>query len=592
MSLEGVRLILRHGVIILAAAFMLAGVAGAEEQVPPTLDSLDPLTGLAELPHWPIGFIPPCITATPDRKGKFSAALLAWMPPKARRIRSLFIIPNNTDSKHIGEHGPIKEMAAKHEMGIVYLRGGDWPQIQPILDALSERTGIKEIRHAPWIVQGKSSRGMFPIRMAWTHPKRTIAGITYHGETPTWPPAADAKLDGESVLWVNANGESEWGGTWFVHVRPSLLNYRARKNWLPHVLVVKGVGHGNYPDAAGSQGSGKKFPDRVTCIDVWDYFAVYIDKALELRVPKDEYPTDGPVELMQVDDSKGYLIGQFAVEDLWRKPHYKLESSDTGEYLVGAKADKPVSGFVVVPPAKGYGPAEGVPVVPAEMGKSSSKWLVTQSVPFAMKRDPMTDLGGWEKLRPVPGDTLEIDSAETTFSLLPANKVAKKRGGVSLQGVKQWGRAMTFAAYTVLDVPAKTRMKLVAPFSVAGRLQIALNGMPVAHKQVVAVEKGLYPMLAVLRLDGPNWGSIDPHFVEVTDELVAQAKEAQAEADRLAAEQARILAEGIKNAVPPIRPYADVPEAERKRMFWVADREQAEAWFKVHAIHGQKFSVQ
>ena len=549
----------------------------------------DPLTGLAEPPHWPIGYIPPGIVAKPDKKGNVRAALLAWVPPDAKRVRSLLIIPNNTDSKHIGEHAPIRKVAKKHGMAIVYLRNGDWPQIQSILDSLAKRTGIQEIRHAPWIVQGKSSRGMFPIQMAWTHPKRTIAGITYHGQTPTWPPDDNAKLRGESILWVNVNGESEWGGTWFVHVRPSLLNYRARKHWLPHLVVVNRVGHGDYPDVNGSDGWGKKFPDRITCIDVWDYLAVYIDKALQLRVPKDQYPTDGPVELMQVDDSQGYLIDRFAVEDLWRQPHFNLAASETGEYLVAEAAESPVSGFAVIPPAGNYNPGGDAPIARLEMDRSPSKWLVTKPVPFAMERDPRIDLGGWEKLRPTPGDALDIDGTKTIFQLLPESRVAPKRGGVSLQGMKKWGGAMTLAAYTVLEIPKKMHIQLMAPYTVAGRLQVVLSGVPIDHKQVVEVEKGLYPMLAVLRLDGPNWGAIDPHFASVTGDLVAQAKRVQEEMERRAAEQARILAAGIKHEVSPVRPVADVPEAERNNWFWVADREQAAAWFKLHAIHKQKF---
>lgn len=586
--LDGSTYPVRFGVPLMAAACFLVSIASIIE-TPALAADVDPLTGLAEPPHWPIGYIPPGIEVKPDKKGKTQAALLAWVPPGVKRVRSLLIIPNNTDSKHIGEHAPIRKVAKKHEMAIVYLRKGDWPQIQPILDSLAKRTGIKEIRHAPWIVQGKSSRGMFPIQMAWTHPKRTIAGITYHGQTPTWPPEGGAKLNGESILWVNANGESEWGGTWFVHVRPSLLNYRLRKNWLPHLVVVKGVGHGDYPDVNGSDGWGKRFPGRITCINVWDYFAVYIDKALQLRVPKDKYPTDGPVTLMQVDDSQGYLIDRFAVEDLWRQPHYILTASEKGEYLVADAAESPVSGFVAIPPDKNIKRGSDLPVARLEMDRSPSKWLVIKPVPFAMKRDPMKELGGWEKLRPVAGDTLDIDGTKTTFSPLPENRVAKKLGGVSLQGMKQWGDAMTLVAYTILDVPKKVQIKLLAPYTVAGRLQVVLNGIPIDHKQVVELEKGFYPMLAVLRLDGPNWGAIDPHFVRVDGELVAQAKEAQEEKDRRAAEQARILAEGIKNEVPPVRPVADVPEEERGNMFWVADREQAAAWFKLHAIHKQTF---
>ena len=590
-------------VSVLILAFLAIAAAATVSQAkpkkpaappPPIPKDIDPLTGFAEPPHWPIGFIPPCLekSAKPSREGKYRGLVLAWIPPKAKRLRSVFIIPNNTDSKHIGEHKPIKKVAEKHEMAIIYLRGGGEVHVQPVLDYLAKHTKIKEFSHLPWIVQGKSSRGMFPIRMAWLFPKRTIAGVTYHGETPTWPPKEKTKLAGESILWLNANGESEWGGTWFVHVRPSLLNYRARKNWMPHLLVVKGVGHGNYPDGAGSKGWGKKFPDRVTCIDVWDYIAVYIDKALTLRVPEDKYPTKAPLPLMQIDDSKGYLIDRFAVEDLYRVPHYKLAQDEkTAEYLVGGKAEKPVSGIVAVAPDKKYKPPEGVPVVALEKDKSPRKWLYTKQVRFPMKRDPKKDLGGWEKLRPVPGDKIMIDHKETSWIPLPDKQVAGKRGGISLRGMKQWGGAITLAGYTIIDVPKKTRMKLVAPYSVAGRLQIALNGTPVEHKQVVEFEKGRYPMLAVLRLDGPNWGAIEPLFAEVTEAEIAMAKEMQVELDALAAEQARILREGIKNKIPPIKPVADVPKAERKNYFWVADKEQAQAWFKVHTakIHKQKF---
>jgi len=150
---------------------------------------------------------------------------------------------------------------------------------------------------------------------------------------------------------------------------------------------------------------------------------------------------------------------------------------------------------------------------------------------------------------------------------------------------------MTLLTYAVLDVSEPVVVKLEAPYSVAGRLQVVLGGMPVEHKEVVALEKGLYPMLSVLRLDGPNWGGITPHFQIASPELVEQAKALQKDKDALAAERARILKEGIKNKTPVVRPYADVPEERRKHMFWVADEEQARAWFKLHTqkIHGQAF---
>lgn len=102
----------------------------------------------------------------PDREGRIRASVMAWVPPGARHLRALLIIPNNSDSKDFGQHGKLREAAARREMAIVYLRNGDIPQVQGILGELAEGTGIAEFRHAPWIPFGKSSRGKLPILMA------------------------------------------------------------------------------------------------------------------------------------------------------------------------------------------------------------------------------------------------------------------------------------------------------------------------------------------------------------------------------------------------------------------------------------------
>ena len=257
-------------------------------------------------------------------KSRNQAGVLAWAAPGAKRIRAVLIIMINTDSKIFGEHAAVRAVAAKREMGIVYLRcpevhynlneAKDTTIIHGILDTTARKTGIAEFRHAPWITFGKSASGKFPFFMGWVYPKRTIASISYHAETPTWPVAAWAKLDGETILHTSVNGHTEWGGTWHRHVRPALLNYRTI-GWLTNQVVVHRVGHGKYPDVHGSAGWGRKFPDRVTCIDVWDYLALFIDRAIAARVPQDAYPTDGPVRLKQVRDCEGYLI-EPRVEDL------------------------------------------------------------------------------------------------------------------------------------------------------------------------------------------------------------------------------------------------------------------------------------
>ncbi len=571
----------RRWVGIIAALLVgLATAVGAQGPVAPTI--------MPELPAWPIALeIPEVPASKPDAAGVIKAPLLAWMPEGVKHIRALLIIPNNTDSKNFGEHAPLREVAARQEVGIVYMRNGDVPEIQPVLNALAQKTGIPEIKYAPWIVFGKSSRGKFPILAEWIYPKRTIASIEYHGETPTWPPDPTAKLDGETILHLNANGEAEWGGTWFVHVRPSLLNYRAQKGWLAHQTVAKGVEHGNYVDANGGPGWGKLFPDKITCINVWDYMSIFIDKAITVRVPMDKYATDGPVTLNQVDEASGYLIDPFAVEELFRQPHYSLVDSPAG-YLVGTNDEGPVTGYVAIPPV--VTPEKDAPVGLLTVGKSPTTWLATEGIKFAMVNDPMTDLNGLDKLRPKAGDKVKIDDYEATFKAVAPRGVAKD-GGISLDGVKKWGAAVTMIGYTVLEVPETTNVKLNAPFSVAGRLQVVINGVPIVHKQVVELQKGYYPMLVVLRLDGPNWGSLAPTLVKVSDEEITQAKALEAIRQQRKADEAAMLAAPAKKASELIFKATDVPKEKRSKMFWVADREQAEAWFNLHAVNGQKFDL-
>jgi len=552
------------------------------------------VAALAELPHWPYG-LPVPDNLPPPKKPVKGAAMLVWVPPQAERIRAVLMIRQNTDSKIFGEHAAVRKVAARHQMGIIYFRyydhgalsrDPDDPVIFRLLDAVARKTGIEEFRHAPWITFGKSSVGKFPFYLAWAFPQRTIATISYHAETPTWPPESWARLGDETILHVSLNGETEWGGTWNRHVRPSLLNYRARSRWLPHLAVVYDVGHGNYVDVHGGPGWGRPFPGKVTCIRAWDYLALYVDKALQLRLPKDRVPTRGPIELTPVDESAGYLIRPYAIEDMFRLPRIPLVRSEDG-YVVDPGGDDPPSTFAAIAPARDFTPPEGVPVEPLPLGRSPSRWLLAGPLEFAMQNDPMRTLGGWESLRPKPGDRVAIDSRQATFQAIDPRHV-RREGGIALnRGLQRTDKA-TLLAYTVLDVPKPTPVKINAPFTQNGRVQVVLSGVPVAHRQVVQLEKGLYPMLVVVRLR-TRWATLMTGFEPAAAREVQEARQYTAELQRKAAEDQQASGRrSVPTDAPVIRKASEVPEAERRNMFWVADRELADAWFKLHAVHGQR----
>lgn len=518
-------------------------------------------------------------------------SILAWVPPGAQRIRAVLVTVENTDSILFAEHAPLREVARKYEMAIVHachaphakINNPDNPSALPlIMNAVAEKTGVVEFRNAPWITFGKSSQGAFPFQTAWKYPKRTIASIGFHAETPSWPLPDWVKLDKETILHVNANGAAEWGGTWYSLVRPTLLNYRANTAWLTHQTVARNVAHGDYPGSRLGRIVGTSIPGKVGTLDTFNYLTVFVAKALSLRLPEGKYPTDGPVTLNQVDEEKGYLIDQFAIEDLFQQQRMPLIRTPQGY-----SGTTPTTGFIEIAPAKDFVPAEGVPVTPLTAGQSPSQWLITAALPFFMKTDPLSTLNGLEKLRPKPGDAVTIEQTKSTFIPIPPKSIGPK-GGIALKNGLHQGGDFTVLGYTVLDVADPVTMKLVAPFTPGGRLQIVVNGYPVEHLQTVAFKKGLYPMLLVLSMKeyhGVSWSSVEPRFEQVTEAAqVAEAKTYEAGKAGQQAEAATRRAAIAGNSSLVLHPASEIKPEDRKTMLWVADKEQAEAWLKYHQI--------
>ena len=544
---------------------------------------------------WPLELkMPPDIQAQIDAEKKPRVPILVWVAPGTEDVRSMLLVVDNSDSKIFSEDPDVREVAAKHDMAIVYFRWGveqHRDRVQDIFDGIAEQTGMPGFRNAPWITFGKSSRGKFPYYMAWEFPDRTIATMSYHAETPTWPPAEWANLEDQSILHVSANGELEWGGTFSLHVRPSLLNYRLHSNVLPHQIVARGVGHGDYVDAHGSKGWNRPTGNDTSVQAVWDYLALFIDKALTLRVPDDADPAKGPVKLNRIDPATGYLLEPFAVEDTLRRPRLDLvERGDS--YVVdpanaeGGGEQPQLNGYAEVPPATDYRPAQGVPVVDFEPGKSPTRWLLTKGLQFAMQADPMQDVSAFTDLRPAPGDTITIDGKEAVFTLIDDKEIGRREGierGISMKGgLTPRNKEITVVGYTVLKVDKPQAVKVQAYHSQAVRLQMVLNGRPVDNNEVVELQPGLYPMLFALRMKSVTWNEVEPALVAASDEEVAAARASQEAKARKEAEFEARFADGPADPWSYIRPAAEVEESRRRHMLWLPDREMAEAWIRLH----------
>lgn len=329
--------------LMLGTTWAAAVQAGSENPFNPSL--------------WPVGFkLPQEIVESWKEKNTEKMLkspdpdILVWTPPDAKHVRSVLLIANNTDLVLIGQHKTIREMATRQQIGIVYLQNFsgaviEWAEppsevadktFAAVLNLAAEKTGIAEFRHAPWITLGKSSRGRFPFRTAWQFPDRVIASINHHGETPTWPMPAWSKAgNDESIMHLSIQGLSEWDGTWYRHVRPSLLNYHRHTNWLTHQTVIYGVDHSFYMDYYIYPNFGKPLEKNhrfIRCTDVWDYIALFIDKAMALRVPQDSYPTDKPTTLINVKRESGYLVHPRAPEELLAIKWFAFRKGANGDY--------------------------------------------------------------------------------------------------------------------------------------------------------------------------------------------------------------------------------------------------------------------
>jgi len=105
-----------------------------------------------------------------------------------------------------------------------------------------------------------------------------------------------------------------------------------------------------------------------------------------------------------------------------------------------------------------------VPVEQLPVGRTPSQWLLTEGLDFALQDAPIRSVGDLASLQPKPGDRVTIDNRQATFVPIDP-RFARREGGITLNNGLQPRDKATLLAYTVLDVPKKTLVKLNAPFT-------------------------------------------------------------------------------------------------------------------------------
>ncbi len=113
-----------------------------------------------------------------------------WKPASATKIKGFYLSGGIGNAKSFAESWSLRSHLQASEMGIVYIRTNylgmsvfdherDSAFFWHILDTVSHVTGIKEFKHAPWVVFGHSTDGLMAQNISLWKPERTL-GILYY----------------------------------------------------------------------------------------------------------------------------------------------------------------------------------------------------------------------------------------------------------------------------------------------------------------------------------------------------------------------------------------------------------------------------
>lgn len=210
----------------------------------------------------------------------------------------------------------------------------------------------------------------------------------------------------------------------------------------------------------------------------------------------------------------------------------------SGLVLHDLLADEPPPPFEpfleeVLPPARDFTPAPGVPVIDLTPGRSPDRWIQTELMRRNTPDDPRQVFYGLEKLHPRPGTRIKVGDFELTFQeqkeetvVNPDDTIGGYLVGPLLEAdaAARLAEPLTMVLHTVVRVTEPGTYLITNPSSRANLAQMSLAGQLIDHHQVVRLEEGLYPLTIMVQWR-MKWGHIAPTIARATEEHIAQWNE-------------------------------------------------------------------
>ncbi len=250
----------------------------------------------------------------PLNNGKGRAFL--WIPPHCDHLRGVIIAREVVLEENVCQDPIIRAAAEKENLAIVFIVDGiglfDYSKEQAedkvmdkILQDLADKSGYKELAHAPLLPVGHSGGGIFVWNVAYGKPKQVFAGVSLKSVAIN-PPNWDSHASAAGIPFLCVNGQYEmWDNS------PTAVRGDTHMRWLRGTLFAM---RGYNPDILTAELAEPGATHFGWYNRLARVVAMFIQHAAEARLP-DRLPDDGsPATLKTVSKESGWLTDYTLLE--------------------------------------------------------------------------------------------------------------------------------------------------------------------------------------------------------------------------------------------------------------------------------------
>lgn len=251
-----------------------------------------------------------------------------WIPPGCEQLRGLIVGGHNQLEESIMEDPLFRQAIAKLSFGELWVtrsmdpsgvfdvRTGAQKVFNEAVNELADLSGYEEVRYAPVVYISHSSQASQPWNFGAWNPERTLAMISFHGDSPRStllccnqfnPDWEDRTVDG--IPGLLCIGEGEWND---FRVDDSFTFMRQYPGSVLSLLCNAGRGHSDFSQ------------------DDLKYLIRFIEKSVQYRMPI-EWDGKSIMPLKKLERENGWLA------DRWHKNG--LPTAPTNTYR-GYRGDK------------------------------------------------------------------------------------------------------------------------------------------------------------------------------------------------------------------------------------------------------------